>query len=468
MTDTKMGVGVEPTPFNFVLVPTHKPEQLLDHVRYAMTLGLPEVKECAAHGEIMSVAGGGPSLEDTWGELTGYVAAVNGSLSYLLGKGVAPQMCGVCDPSEHMAEVVEAKQGVTYFLASHVHPKLFDKLIAANCTVYLWHLHPIDGLDELLAEYYPEGWVQIPGGCTMGLRWLTLGYHMGFRKFHLHGLDSSFRGKSSHAYPDKQDHKEWIGFDGYQTRINFLGQVTDFIGLMEDGLGHDVDPLEIKMHGDGLLQWRYSKWLEENPGIGFKWPASDKMGHIYTPGEARDIAKFMDLVPERGVCVQAGGNVGIYPAYLARWFDEVHTFEPDPVNYAFMVENLNGNEKVKTYNAALGAEAGAVGVIEHQPGHVGTKYVVAGGPLPMRTIDSFGFARCDLIWLDVEGYEENALKGAAETIDRLHPAVIIEEKGNAALHGLDPAGASDWLKARGYAPVAGFGMDVLYTHGGKC
>lgn len=259
------GVGHEPTPFNFALVPTHKPEQLLENVRYALTLGLPEVKyPSAAHDGILSIAGGGPSLEDTWPELEGYIAAVNGSLGYLMGKGVTPQMCGVCDPSEHMADVVAAAPGVAYFIASCVHPSVFDKLMAAGCTIYLWHLHPIDGLDDLLKEHYPEGWIQLPGGCTMGTRWLTLGYHMGFRKFHFHGLDSSFRDKSSHAYADHQDKKEWVGFDGFQTRINFLGQVVDFISLMEDSRKPDVDPIEVKMFGNGLLQARYRHWLRNN------------------------------------------------------------------------------------------------------------------------------------------------------------------------------------------------------------
>ncbi len=254
------------TPFNFVLIPTHKPEQLLDHVRYAMGLGLPEVKHpSAAHDQTISIACGGPSLGDTYKDLTGYIASMNGSLAYLLEKGITPQMCGVCDPSEHMADIVVAHPGVTYFIASCVHPKVFDKLIAAQCRVYLFHHHPMDGLDALLDEHYPDGWVQIPGGCTMGTRWMTLGYHLGFRKIHIHGMDSSFRDKASHAYPDKQDTKEWVGFDGFKTRINFLGQVTDFIGLMEDGRKPGVEPIEITMHGEGLLQTRYRKWLKANP-----------------------------------------------------------------------------------------------------------------------------------------------------------------------------------------------------------
>ena len=267
MEAATFGVGSEnePTPFNFALVPAHTPEQLLDNVRHAMTLGLSEVKPCAAHDGILSVAGGGPSLEDTYKELTGCIAAVNGTLGYLEAKGVQANICGVCDPSEHMAERVEAIPDVTYFIASCCHPALFDKLLKAGCKVYLWHLHPIDGLDGLLNEYYPDGWIQVPGGCTMGTRWLTLGYFLGFRKFHLHGLDSSFRDKSTHAYPDAQDDKEWITFDGFKTRMNFLAQAVDFVKLIEDSRKPEVEPIEIKMFGDGLLQWRHQKWLEKNP-----------------------------------------------------------------------------------------------------------------------------------------------------------------------------------------------------------
>jgi uncharacterized Rossmann fold enzyme len=260
------GADSAPSEFNFVLVPVHKPETLLDNVRSAVARELPEVKECSPHGMVLSIAGGGPSLEDTWQELHGYIAAVNGSLSYLLKKGVVPHLCGVCDPSPHMAEVIEAHAGVTYFVASHCDPSVFDKLLSAGCRVYLWHLHPIDGLDALLSELYPNGWLQIPGGSTMGLRWVNLAYNaLGFRKFHLHGMDSSFRDRASHAYPDHQDDKEWITFDGFKTRVNFVGQVVDFMRMLDELGKPDVEPTEIRVFGDGLLQSRFRHWLKTAP-----------------------------------------------------------------------------------------------------------------------------------------------------------------------------------------------------------
>lgn len=455
----------EPTPFNFALVPMHKPEQLLDNVRYAMTLGLPEVTQCAPHDEILSIAGGGPSLEDTYKDLTGYIAAVNGSLGYLLKRGVTPQMCGVCDPSEHMVDIVDAVPGVTYFIASCVHPKVFDKLIAAGCKIYLWHLHPIDGQDELLSEYYPDGWVQIPGGCTMGTRWLTLGYHLGFRKIHCHGMDSSFRDKSSHAYPDKQDQKEWVSFDGFKTRINFLGQVVDFIGLMEDGRKPGVDPVEITMFGDGLLQSRYAHWLKNNPP--FVWPANDRMGAQYILEEAKNIPLFLAHVPGRRGVIQAGGNVGVYPVALGKQFKYVWTFEPEPDNFRCLELNAKHIPHIDLYNVALGEISGKVSVHKNVDGeaNTGAIHVSDGGAIPRYTIDSLLLEEVDLIWLDVEGYEELVLKGAYQTIDKFHPAVIIEEDERlTALHGLEFGGAGKWLETRGYVKTFTIGKDSLYLH----
>jgi FkbM family methyltransferase len=457
------GVGDEPTPFKFALVPTWKPEQLLEHVRSAVSRGLPEISECKAHSEILSVAGGGPSIADTYKEMTGYVAAINGSLAWLLDQNIVPQMCGVCDPTEKIADVLEAHKDVTYFIASCAHPKVFDKLIGAGCRVYLWHLHPIDGLDELLTGLYPGGWTQISGGCTMGLRWVNLGYHIGFRTFHLHGLDSSFRDKSSHAYPDHQDGKDWLTFDGYWTRPNFLGQVVDFERMLVEMDNLYVEPTKLEVFGDGLLQSRYRHWMAI--GQQFAWPAWDKTGKSNIRREARTIKDFLDRIPGRGVVVQAGGNIGLYPAYLAQVFKQVITFEPDPDNWTCLQQNIGSVPNITAHNAALGSHYGGVATVCHEAGNCGAVRVIEGGSTPRTTIDALGLKECDLIWLDVEGYEEMALQGAALTIDKFKPAVIIEENGVSAktYHQLDAFGAAFWLAERGYKHRFKMGYDNLYT-----
>jgi FkbM family methyltransferase len=454
--------------FDFVLVPAHKPEELHDNIRSSTARNLPVVKDVLPHDEILSVVGGGPSLEDTYGGLTGYVAAINGSLSFLLDKGIIPQMCGVCDPSPHMVDIVEADKRVTYFLASIVHPSVYDKLLDAGCLIYRWNI-TVPGWEEMRAELEPDSTI-IGGGSTMGLRWLNLGYAMGFRRFHLHGYDSSFRidprrGKASHAYKDHQDEKEWVTFDGYATRVNFIGQLKDFIDWMDRLTDDDVDPVEIKVHGDGLLQSKFKEWQAHNPGwhteslvkprstspsAGFKWPEADQQVRSNTLSGVRYMKSFLRLVPRKGTVVQAGGNVGVYPVHLAQHFQRVHTFEPDPTNYRLMIENLKGANGIRAYNAALGAEDGTCGLVQPDPTNTGDIRVTGSGDVPMRTIDDMGLEECDLIWLDTEGTEELILKGAEQTIDRCRPCVIIEENGSPKHHGLEIDGARKFLEERDY------------------
>lgn len=469
--------------FNFTLVPAFKPEQLLEQVRSSVARGLPEIRRCKPHEHILSVAAGGPSLEDTYRELGDYVAAVNGSLPWLLDRNIVPNLCGVCDPSPHMVDIVEADKRVTYFVGSLVHPSVFDKLLKANCHVVLWHSAPIDGLEALLDELYPKkDWLEIGGGSTMGMRWINVGYQCGFRHFHMHGLDSSFRidpvrGRASHAYPDHQDNKEWVKFEGFDTKPNFIGQVADFIGLMERYTHPDIEPVEIKVYGEGLLQKRFREWQAVNPGWhtggekpaletdDFIWPSNDERGMSTQLIEVKAMGSLLEHVPGRRAVVQAGGNVGVYPTYLAREFDKVYTFEPDENNFACLTQNITKNKgKIAAYHAALGSHDGTVSTQPHRPNDNGCIMVleVDDGPVPMRTIDDLNLDVCDLIWLDVEGYEEPALKGAERTIEKHRPAVIVEVNTTPTLHGLEVGGAVNWLEERGYQRKISVGRDILY------
>lgn len=462
--------------FNFKLVPAHKPEDLHDNMRSSIARNLPTVSGTnPPHDGILAIAGGGPSLEDTLDHLTGYVAAVNGSLGYLLSKGIVPQMCGICDPSPHMADIIEADPRVTYFVASIVHPSVFDKLINAGCRVYRWNMSAIPGGQELLDIIEPN-YHLIGGGSTMGLRWITLGYTMGFRTFHIHGMDCSFRGKASHAYPDHQDHKDWIGFEGYQTRPNFIGQLVDFLSWLERLKEEDVEPVKIKVFGDGLLQTKFKAWKEHNPGwhegnikpehrsltADFVWPATDKMAQASIKADVSYMDKFLSHISRRGTVVQAGGNVGVYPAHLAKHFREVHTFEPDPANYTCLAANI---QKVKgtiaAHHAALGEYDGTCGVKRLDLENMGMVQVIEGGEIPMRRIDTLELPECDLIWLDIEGYELNALIGAEQTIEKYWPAIIIEDNGTSERMGIPHNAATEWLYHHGYINAIKYGQDRL-------
>lgn len=241
------------------------PEGALEHVRSSLGRGLPEL---TTNYDIpglppLSIAGGGPSLADTMHDMQGRIAAVNGSLAYLLDNNIVPDMCAVCDPSEWIADMLPVCRGVEYFIASRCHPRVFDRL--TGCKVILWHCPGYEKplVSELLTERGTPT-VQIGGGSTICLRLLGLGYTLGFREFHCHGMDSSYRARP-HAYEDKYTDDILPGFliRGYRTDMVFAEQVPQFMRIaktMTAGSEY-FEPCRINVFGDGLLQ---HSWREAN------------------------------------------------------------------------------------------------------------------------------------------------------------------------------------------------------------
>jgi len=158
----------------------------------------------------------------------------------------------------------------------------------------------------------------------------------------------------------------------------------------------------------------------------------------------------LPLVKEKGVCVQAGGNVGVYPKALSGVFGRVLTFEPDPDNLACLERNVTeGN--VMIWRAALGSEKGSCGMDHIEPDNCGAHKVTDGGSIPVMSIDSLELDRCDLIWLDIEGAEAQAICGAMATIEKFSPIIVLEEKGLGAKAALP-----------GYRQVNRIGNDTVY------
>jgi len=72
-------------------------------------------------------------------------------------------------------------------------------------------------------------------------------------------------------------------------------------------------------------------------------------------------------------------------------------------------------------------------------------------------IDGFNLPRLDFIKIDIEGMEMEALEGAAQTIGRTHPILLIEsiKTDGAQLHA--------WLERQGYV-ITPAGINVLAIH----
>lgn len=142
-------------------------------------------------------------------------------------------------------------------------------------------------------------------------------------------------------------------------------------------------------------------------------------------GRVTDIDVAMKYVDTRGIAVQAGGHVGLWPRRLAQHFVLVHTFEPSADMYACLELNTVGIRNIMPHRAALGSAPHAAPFSVRRSGR--SKFDPEGQEMvEVMMIDDLNLPRCDLIYLDVEGAEILALTGAAETIRKYRPVLVLE------------------------------------------
>jgi FkbM family methyltransferase len=187
-----------------------------------------------------------------------------------------------------------------------------------------------------------------------------------------------------------------------------------------------------------------------------------------------------NLARERGQCVQAGANVGIFPLFLAQCFATVHTFEPSISALDDYFENVPSHDqsRIVLHAAALGRAPGKAWLHTRrrngEAGHSGTYHVtladeklpgetVGGHLVELATIDALGLTACGLIYLDIEGFELYALIGARATIHRCRPVIGVEINKNLDQLGIRPSAVIDWIAEQGYRPAASFGSDWIFA-----
>lgn len=205
-------------------------------------------------------------------------------------------------------------------------------------------------------------------------------------------------------------------------------------------------------------------------GRDFIVPKGDGSSVSYFTGTDRDnIATALGNVdPERNaLAIQAGGNLGFFPWKFAERFKTVITFEPEPLNFHCLTHNVLEDNVVKI-QACLGNEHTWVNIANPNKSHVGLCEVdrenTTNGNIPTFRIDDLNVPACDLIQLDLEGYEHFALQGAENTIRVYAPTIVLEMTGHEQKYGVGPTDIEDLLKAWGYRQVDQCYLDRVYKH----
>jgi FkbM family methyltransferase len=187
-----------------------------------------------------------------------------------------------------------------------------------------------------------------------------------------------------------------------------------------------------------------------------KW-ANRELDHLET---------VIALVPGRTACVQAGGNLGVFPRRLAQSFSTVYTFEPAADLFDKMLRNAPA-ENIVRFQAALGDMRGLVGTSrvrrDGKPNaHEGITHVVPGGTVPTLLIDDLALPVCDLIYLDIEGGELPALRGAVNTLALCRPVVAVEINKNLKYVDVTEADIYGFFDAHAYRHLMSVGSDHVF------
>lgn len=183
---------------------------------------------------------------------------------------------------------------------------------------------------------------------------------------------------------------------------------------------------------------------------GWHWPAKDLKCWNWLQREKDLPAEISSRVKEKRVMIQAGGNCGFYTKLYAGLFETVYTFEPDATNFQCLVLNL-ADCNVYKQQACIGDKRQLVAITSSKR-NVGC-YAInpeLTGQIPTLMIDDLGLETCDLIHLDIEGWEFPALRGAIETIKRCKPVIALEWMDHGEKFGYPQNDIESWLDNLGY------------------
>jgi FkbM family methyltransferase len=169
--------------------------------------------------------------------------------------------------------------------------------------------------------------------------------------------------------------------------------------------------------------------------------------------------KFYQYLKDNKVVVTAGANCGLHVRFFAKKFDYVYAFEPDPLNFHCMVNNAQYDNVIKMM-CALGDRNKLIRVDRAELIHCGSHKVNDSSEnphIPMLMLDTLKLDACDLIQLDVEGFEGKVLEGAIETIIKYSPVITME-----TLQGVDYPDVIKIMNMLAYERVDFTGSDSLW------
>jgi FkbM family methyltransferase len=149
----------------------------------------------------------------------------------------------------------------------------------------------------------------------------------------------------------------------------------------------------------------------------------------YNPDETEYILQLAD--EKQGLVLDIGANIGVIAQALAYKGHHVVAFEPQVGLFDILTENLKPYPLSTTvYNTAVGSSNSTTTMPRQRYYNKGNFGGISCGSgdiiVPVATIDSLELGTVSLMKVDVEGWEEEVLRGAVSTILKDKPILYLE------------------------------------------
>lgn len=160
--------------------------------------------------------------------------------------------------------------------------------------------------------------------------------------------------------------------------------------------------------------------------------------HIHEPQVTRLIPC---MVRPGDIVLECGANIGYYTLLLSKIVGlkgKVIALEPNPEVFSILQLNLelNGIKNVETHQIAIGGKDGVgrmylkkasnlSSMLENE-GESATDSIVVPVIRLETLYKKLGISSCNMIRMDIEGYEADFLKGNFEFLMKLHPRIVLE------------------------------------------
>lgn len=159
--------------------------------------------------------------------------------------------------------------------------------------------------------------------------------------------------------------------------------------------------------------------------------------HEYGEYGQHEADLFVSLGGQGKIAVEVGANIGSLTMPIGRSFSKVYAFEPQMGVFKMLCANmaLNHLDHVDCFNMGVGDENTEItlpSIDYSRPGNYGAfemeKYA-GQGEIRTRVVrldDFLDLPALDLLKIDVEGMEEQVLRGARALIDKHAPTIFLE------------------------------------------